>query len=89
MIHSIEPGRGLIPSRYSYTLEPKEVFIDSNQPDPLFSITLNTNDNVNTHKEILCRGTTAWIESKQKTTPLGFRTLPAVGLIPNRKQQNY
>lgn len=56
MIHSIELGRGLIPSRYSYTLEPKEVFMDSNQRDPLFSITLNINDHVNTHKEILCRG---------------------------------
>lgn len=51
MIHSNEPGRGLMLSRYSYTLEPEDVFMDSNQPDPLFSIALSISDNVNTHKE--------------------------------------
>lgn len=88
MVHSKEAGGGLILSRYPYAWEPKgEAFMDSNRPDPLFSIALNIDDNVNTHKEIPGRGTRAWTESNQKTTPLAFSTLPAVGLIPNRKQQ--
>lgn len=83
MIPSKEPGRGLILSRYSCTLEPKEVFTHSSHPEPLLSTALNINGNVCTYKEMLCRGTRSWIESNQKTTPFGFRTLPAVGLIPN------
>lgn len=53
MVHSKEAGGGLILSRYSYAWEPKgEAFTDSNHPDPLFSIALNIDDNVNTHKEV-------------------------------------
>lgn len=44
--------------------------MDSNHPDPLFSIALNINDNVNTHKEILCRGARAWVETNQRQPQL-------------------
>ena len=52
------------------------MFMDSSHPEPLLSIALNINDDVNTDKEILCRGTRVWIESDQKTMSFDFRTLP-------------